>query len=1770
MKKIYLLLLTAQVIIIPALAQELRPPQPIATKTGQLLKLRNLIDEKQGSVSLQRAKFNSKQYLLIQFDRTPGLAERQAMDREGIKLFDYLPGNAFMAEVSSDLAPSTLKKYKASGVFDLEPQQKISPKLNVPVTGANKYVAVSFFGDISRATVITELKKAGAQIAETKIQPATTLFVHATPEIIQKIAMLPFVSYISAQTINDQMLNNTNRGIHGAQALAVPTGRNLNGKGITIGVGDNGDPTTHTDFSGRVINRNPLPPANHGTHVTGTTGGAGLLNEKYKGLAPKATLISQASSDILVHTPAYMNDFGMVLTNNSYYSGEDECPGNGDYDILSNYVDVQLKTFPDIMHIFAGGNDGYITCTPYAMGFNNIKSGFQCAKNVLTVGGLDNGVFNVDWATSRGPTNDGRLKPEICAGSASVNSTRMSNNYGPSWGSSMAAPAATGALGLLYERYRQLHGGANPKGALMKAIVVNGSDDMGTFGPDFTFGFGKLNARNAVEILENNTYFTGTVGNGGTVNFNITGVPAGTQQLKVLLYWADVPASPSAPTALVNNLNLTVTEPGGLIVHNPLILNPAAPNVTNAAFEGVDNVNNIEQVIINLPPAGDFTVTITGANIPSGTQEFYVAYQLINPGIIVEHPYGGEKWVPADFEFIHWNSYGGDNIEPFTIEYSIDGGTSWLPVATVPATARTYWWQLPNTPSANALVRVTKNDVGSDVSNYPFAIIAQPPSFANNNACRGYNYLTWDPVPSATSYEILMLRGDEMMVTGTTTSNNYLLGGLWKDSTYWVTVRALIGTTPGRWAFSRQVVANSGPCTMVQFDNDFTIDSLVGPLTGRMNTSTQLGVGPIRVQLRNLDNANSTGGWDISYQVNNGGIFTESSLASINAATAITYSFGSNVDFSAPGTYELKIWVDHIGDTQKANDTLVRVIKNLVNDPITLSPSFTEGFESAAAATYDYRIRGLTGLDRADFGTNNANGRLRTYVNTGFARTGNRAATLDQKRFTGTPTTDSITTTFNLSGYTPSDQLWLDFYYLNHGVDFPAPNNRVWIRGSDLGAWVPVFNLPTNDPTHFGVYRASTPINIKEALANAAPPQVISSSFQVRFGQQGFTSANNIVSNGNLDDGFTFDDIRITNALNDVGVQAVVSPNLTSICGLSATETIEVRVKNYSTVIMNNVAVSYRVNGVTVNEVIATLNPGQVYVHTFAQTANLAAFQEYSLDAWVNYPTDNYSNNDSLLNIVFHTTPTITTYPYLEGFEANNGYWYTGGIVSSWQWNTPAKTIINKAANGTKAWVTSATGNHNNGEFSYLYSPCFNLSGLSLPVFSFSHIFRMEDDCDCDFHWVEYSLDDVTWTKLGSTSGGTNWYDHAIEQAWQASNTRWHVSSYDIPVNPAKIRFRFVLHADPAVTYEGVGIDDVHIFDKAAIYTGADITSGLTQTVSGNNWIHFNNIAGHRIASINPNGQNLGNTEVKVYFNNTGSDRYSNVQYYLDRNIVIQPTTPPAGNVSVRFYFTEAELINLIDATGCSYCTAITDAYAAGVTQYSNAIAEENGLLGDNASGIHTFITPNNVLIVPYDNGYYAEFQVSNFSEFWINSGGPGQDRPLPVQLGSFTATQRSSTGLLEWVTLQEANTDKFIVEKSYDGVIYQTIGEVKAAGNSTTSQRYRLTDVQLMNGINYYRLKMVDLDGKFTYSPIRLLNVTGGAPIITMFPNPVKKGILYVNTSENCRRVDITDVQGRLMKTVSSQGTRQTIPLHQLSKGTYIVTVVTDNGKKVEKIVIE
>src|SRR6202000_2914137 len=159
----------------------------------------------------------------------------------------------------------------------------------------------------------------------------------------------------------------------------------------------------------------------------------------------------------------------------------------------------------------------------------------------------------------------------------------------------------------------------------------------------------------------------------------------------------------------------------------------------------------------------------------------------------------------------------------------------------VAANAVMYNWTAPSTATNQGLIRVTRNGTAvSGTSTYPFTVLGQP-AVTGTSPCQGYAQLLWNTIPSATSYDIMQLIGDTMVKVANTTDTTYLLGNLNRDSSYWLGVRAINGTTAGRRSVSVNIQPNaSGSCSLSALDNDYAVDSVIGLTSGRLFTSTQL------------------------------------------------------------------------------------------------------------------------------------------------------------------------------------------------------------------------------------------------------------------------------------------------------------------------------------------------------------------------------------------------------------------------------------------------------------------------------------------------------------------------------------------------------------------------------------------------------------------------------------------------------------------------------------------------------------------------------------------------------------------------------------------------------------------------------------------------------------------------------------------------------------------------------------------------------------------
>jgi len=304
--------------------------------------------------------------------------------------------------------------------------------------------------------------------------------------------------------------------------------------------------------------------------------------------------------------------------------------------------------------------------------------------------------------------------------------------------------------------------------------------------------------------------------------------------------------------------------------------------------------------------------------------------------------------------------------------------------------------------------------------------------------------------------------------------------------------------------------------------------------------------------------------------------------------------------------------------------------------------------------------------------------------------------------------------------------------------------------------------------------------------------------------------------------GWNIDNFAITGDYisQDVGILNMVAP--LQVCGLTDEETVVVTVKNFGAETVSNAfVVGYSLdNGVNyVYEPFnLTLSSEQESEFTFATKADFSTPGQKNLK----FQTI-FANDEDVLNDIYskslYVFPTVP-YPYTSSFESSSAHWVASGTNSTWQWGTPAGTIINKAANGTKAWVTSLTSVYKNDEYSYLESPCFDLSSAEYPVLSFQYLLDVEEGVDG--FTVEYSVDGgLEWNELPeNVNYANNWFDTgnvtALGKAGWSINQTEYITANNLLPDDAKgngVKFRFLFASNETDTLEGVAIDMIRVYE---------------------------------------------------------------------------------------------------------------------------------------------------------------------------------------------------------------------------------------------------------------------------------------------------------------------------------------------------------------------
>ncbi len=314
--------------------------------------------------------------------------------------------------------------------------------------------------------------------------------------------------------------------------------------------------------------------------------------------------------------------------------------------------------------------------------------------------------------------------------------------------------------------------------------------------------------------------------------------------------------------------------------------------------------------------------------------------------------------------------------------------------------------------------------------------------------------------------------------------------------------------------------------------------------------------------------------------------------------------------------------------------------------------------------------------------------------------------------------------------------------------------------------------------------------------------------------------------------------------INDVGIIDVESP--TNQCTLSEQEMVKVTLFNFGDIPQSLIPFRFSVNGQDVGVMQPTdgfftgvLGPDSMVTVEFETTYDFSSEGIYSVAAWTELATDADLSNDTFFYEVEHIA-TIAEIPYFSNYIANEEGWFPfneTGFNNSWAFGTPAGQVITDAATGNFAYVTNPDGDYQNNEHSYLLSPCMDFSGFSQdPILGFSIYYNTE--LSYDGAWLESSTDGgASWSKLGQMGSGTNWYNFnntftGLGDVWAGDSNGWlnaQLLLSGFAGEPA-VRFRFAFDSDGSITFEGIGIDDVHILVPVANDLAAlDLSTNSTQ-----------------------------------------------------------------------------------------------------------------------------------------------------------------------------------------------------------------------------------------------------------------------------------------------------------------------------------------------------
>lgn len=694
----------------------------------------------------------SKQYYLIKFKDPAHIDNRKYSILKRISYNYYVVSSAVAiksdANIISNNAATPLWKASDNLAKNWEQHPGRTQAIEVAVTAIND-------------TVLNHIKKTGSVTGQTGNLVRLNIKLENLPALLQQDYII-FANEMR-RPHEELAISDIDLGLNTASAIKADF-PGITGLGINVSVKEDRY-DNDLDLLGRSFTSFTTSDitSGHATTMATLIGGNGNSYIKGLGAAPEVKFTSSSFAQLMPDSTPIFKSFKISLQNHSYGTGIENY-----YGAESAAYDQQIFETDSLVHVFSSGNIG--TSAPESGVYNgisgvaNLSGDFKQAKNVLVVGGTGR-TGDPEPLSSAGPTYDGRIKPELIADGED--------------GTSGAAALVSGTVALLQQAYKTQYKQL-PSAALIKSVLINSADEIGPQGPQHKTGYGSLNALEALRTINEKHFFAGSVDNAGQTDYPIT-VPANCGELKVSLAWNDPAAPVNAASALVNDLDLTVTTLSGQQI-SPWVLSsfPSADSLAAPAKRQTDTLNNTEQVSLQNPAAGIYIVHVKGRRVTAGIQKFYVAHQeVIANRFEWIYPSAGDQLFTGEDNYLRWQS--SFSVTTGAISISFDHGLTWQAINNATLKNRYYTWTAPRVFTKALL----KMDIGSQTFISGEFSISKPLTLNVGYNCSSGTLLQWQPQPGSTGYSIYTIKDNLLQKLASTTDTSFIIPAQQQTSNYY-------------------------------------------------------------------------------------------------------------------------------------------------------------------------------------------------------------------------------------------------------------------------------------------------------------------------------------------------------------------------------------------------------------------------------------------------------------------------------------------------------------------------------------------------------------------------------------------------------------------------------------------------------------------------------------------------------------------------------------------------------------------------------------------------------------------------------------------------------------------------------------------------------------------------------------------------------------------------------------------------------------------------